>query len=248
MTRRRLDIGGGSHEVALLQQGHEPQHVPPDDPLRVAAPRGDVAQLAAERRGSRPSCPGRGSRRPGRRARTPARRAAGAAGELDALRRLSASLRARDGSPRSAPGEPREQPGAELDVLVAERGEPLLEQRHEPLVVAGPRPDDPPAVTGRGAGELVRQAERAARCRPRRGRRVLAAGVFPARDSRLAERRAAARSARARRRRREVERLERRLVQARGLLVGEQRERRGPPRAGRSATAAARTSLPAIAW
>ena len=65
----------------------------------------------------------------------------------------------------------------------------------------------------------------AARCRRRRGTPPSRPELFPARISRLAEReeQLAARPLVARVR--QVERVERRLVEARGLLVGEERER-----------------------
>ena len=55
--------------------------------------------------------------------------------------------------------ETAENPDPELDVRVAERGQPFFEQRHEPIVVAGPHPDDPSAVTRGRAGKLARQTE-----------------------------------------------------------------------------------------
>ena len=55
--------------------------------------------------------------------------------------------------------EAGEQPGAEFDVLLGQNDEPFLEQRDEPVVGPGPRPGDPAAVPGCGAGEFVRQAE-----------------------------------------------------------------------------------------
>ena len=65
----------------------------------------------------------------------------GAAGELDRLPAQPVAAIARR-LVAKRPGEPGEQPGPQLDVVVGERGQPLLEQRHEPIVAPGPRPDD----------------------------------------------------------------------------------------------------------
>ena len=53
-------------------------------------------------------------------------------------------------------GQAGEKPRSELDVLLGERGEPLLEKRDELMVVSGPRRDESPGVAGRSAGKRVR--------------------------------------------------------------------------------------------
>ena len=83
--------------------------------------------------------------------------------------RLSASRRSRDGLVAERSREPGEQPGRGARRPRRKRRQRLLEQRHEPIVVARPRPHDPPAVA-RGRPRELARARGAARCRPPRGR------------------------------------------------------------------------------
>jgi hypothetical protein len=53
--------------------------------------------------------------------------------------------------------QPGQEPGPDLRVLVADRGEPLVQERQQVLVGAGTRVDDPSAVLRGGAGQLARQ-------------------------------------------------------------------------------------------
>ena len=151
------------------------------------------------------------------------RRVAGAAGELDGLpaqrvapvaRWLVAERRRRAG--RAAARAARR--------LVAERGERLLEQRHEPVVVAGARLDDPPAVPAAARASSRAQPE-APRDAGRLEERLLRAGVSPARASASPRASSSSQRARSSRRPRSSSASSARLVQPRGLLVGEQRER-----------------------
>ena len=79
------------------------------------------------------------------------------------LERLSAqrvAARAR-GLVAERPREAREQSGPELDVLLGERRESLLEQRHEPIIAPGSDVHVLACVAPRRAGELAAQADAA---------------------------------------------------------------------------------------
>ena len=142
-------------------------------------------------------------------------------GRARARPRLSSSLRAR-WSPRSAPASRPRSADPELVVLVAERraapprAAARAAHRRRPA-----RQSHPPAVADRRLRELGRQAEP-----PRDAGRCEQGGpcrrAVPGPRLRLAERE---QQAAARRLVGGVERRQRRLVLARGLLVGERRER-----------------------
>src|ERR687892_84141 len=70
---------------------------------------------------------------------------ADAAGKLDSLpaERVTPPPR---GFVSKRPRETGEQPDPELDAVLAEHGQTLLEQRHEPDVVRRSSPDDAPAI------------------------------------------------------------------------------------------------------
>ena len=186
-------------------------------------PRGHLAELAAEREafGDRV-----GAMMAAARPSSAYASAAGlpvAAGELDRLAAQPvAALTRRLVTQRSLRGGREAWPGARRPRRRARRALPRAAARagRRP----GPRPDDPPAVAGCRARKLKREADAPSD----------AGGVEEAllRDRtvsrpnlRLAEReeKLAARVLVARVR--QVERVERRLVQARGLLVGEERQR-----------------------
>jgi hypothetical protein len=77
------------------------------------------------------------------------------AGELDRLaaERVAAIARAFVAKRTRETGE---QPGPELQVVVWQRGQPLLQERHEPIVRPGAHPDDPSGVAGGRSRKLAR--------------------------------------------------------------------------------------------
>ena len=201
------------------------------DLVAVPRPRGHLDQLGAERealldRVGSDEGVGAGVERVGERGVVSARRASSTASSLSRVATLARGLVAQ----RSR--EAGEQPDPELDVVVGERREPLLEQRHEPIVAPGALEQ----VSGRRSRPLRGRARAAARggarCPPPPG----TPSSLPDRSPRaLAPRRArgAARSASSSVGSGQLERVERRLVQPRGLLVGEERRARDRRRAAR---------------
>ena len=203
-----------------------PQHVRRTtcsrSPLRSAT----STQLAAEREAFRDACRERRWRRRADRARRRARPGCRCCRASSTASRLSASRRSRAGSSRKRAREPREQPGPQLGVArSASAASALLEQRHEPVVVARARPHDPPAVARGRARELARAGRGAARCSAAHDEALLRGARLPARV--CASPSASSSSQRAARRRRPARSSASSAicVQARGLLVGEQRER-----------------------
>ena len=139
MRLGRVEIGLAPRRCPRLELRDEPVQVPVHDPLRIADPLGHLAELAAEREalGDRVGGDDGGGaavERVGERGGVPR-----PPGELDRLaaQRVAALARVLVAERSREAGE---QPDPKLDVLLAERGEPLLEQRHEPIVVARPAP------------------------------------------------------------------------------------------------------------
>ena len=194
-----------------------------DDPLRVADPLSHVAKLAAERKalGDRIRGADGGATAVERVGESGG--VSGAAGELDRLPAQPVAAIPR-GLVAKRSSQAGEQPGPQLDVLLGERGEPSSSNGTSRSSPRGPRPHEATAVTGSRAGQLTRQAEASGD----------AGGVeegplcrreSPAATSCLAEGEQELAARLLVRRVRELERLERHLVQARSLLVGEERER-----------------------
>ena len=158
-------------DAAEQQERAEPVHVPVHDALGVVDRDRHLEQLGAERQHL---LDGVG---PGDRDRAPVERVGerrGVAATARELHRLAAQLVA----PRARrlvaqrTRQPREQPDAQRAVVLAERGEALLEQREEALVGAAAGIHDPPAILRRRPRELGSQAE-PARDADRRRRIVL---------------------------------------------------------------------------
>src|SRR4051794_35155100 len=132
--------------------------VPVQQPQRVAGPRGHLAELAGEGEAFDDRVRGDDD---GNAAVERVRERGGvfrAAGELDRLlaQRVAAIAR---GFVAQRRGETGEQDDPKLDVLLGERIQSLLEQRHEPIVASGPEIRVLARVARRGAGKLSRQAE-----------------------------------------------------------------------------------------
>jgi hypothetical protein len=115
-----------------------------------------------------------------------------------------------------AAGKPREESRAQLAVLLGKGNECLLEQRHEPVVSPGPRPDEAAAVPERGAREVLRE--------PRGTRRVGCTdeGLLRGGDITLSRLHVAEPQQELTRRSRVVDQTERLGVESGRFLVGEE--------------------------
>src|SRR5262249_21780294 len=84
-------------------------------------------------------------------------------------------------------GQASKQARAELDVLLAQRGKPVLQQRHDPLVIGRAGKDETAAVPCSSAGERAREAETPGQA-GRLEERLLRSGTVAGSCLRLAER------------------------------------------------------------
>jgi len=218
---RQIDESG--RDVAELELRHEPKEMRAHDALGVAEPVSQLVQLRGQRDPLR-GCVGGDDRHHATLERIgESGRVTRAAREVDRLATQGVAPTAgRLVAERS--GEAREQPCAELDVLVGEPGEALFEERHESIVLCAARPDDTPAVSRSRLGELVLQRETsrdAGGLDERHSRRAHVScprfGVAPRKEKPA--------TLPCVRGFREVQGLERGLVQTRSLLEGEKCER-----------------------
>jgi hypothetical protein len=122
--------------------------------LSVPAPRGHLAQLAAEREAFRERIGGDDGVSAAGEGVGEDIGVSRSAGELDGLpaQRVAAIPRA---LVAKRPRETGQKSGPELQIALWQRGQPFLEQRHEPIVGPGAHPDDPPPVAGGCAREFA---------------------------------------------------------------------------------------------
>ena len=136
---------------------HEQVEVRVDQPLAIPDSRCHLGELGSnlEELGNGV---GRQIAAPGRPAHTRARW-----GCRPAVRARGPPAQSRAPFPRKivakCPRQTGEQPRAELDVVVAERGDTFFEKWHQLAIRSCPRPDDDPAVARSCTRELARQAE-----------------------------------------------------------------------------------------
>ena len=129
-----------------------------DDLLAVAAARRHVRSSPASARhsatvsGATIAC-ARAEERVGEHGRV-----AGLPGELDRLAAECVTTLPQ-GLVAQGSRQPRKQPRAQFRILARKAGQALLEQRHEPFVVARARPHDSPAVARSRHGQLTRKPE-----------------------------------------------------------------------------------------
>ena len=140
--------------------------------------------------------------------------------------RASSTASRHSSARRSATGRSRSAPASRARSLArrdgrAERPERVLEQRDQAPVAAGPDPHEPPAVPERGAGELLGRGDRAGDVR-RAGEGVLPRGGVPPAGLCVPEPEEQLAAERLVRVRLERECVQRHLVVAGGLLVGDQ--------------------------
>ena len=151
-------IDESGRDVAELELRHEPKEMRAHDALGVAEPVSQLVQLRGQRDPLR-GCVGGDDRHHATLERI------GESGRVTRAAREVHRLATQGVAPTAGrlvaerSGEAREQPCAELDVLVGEPGEALFEERHESIVLCAARPDDTPAVSRSRLGELVRQRE-----------------------------------------------------------------------------------------
>src|SRR5262249_40554346 len=121
-------------------------------------------------------------------------------------------------------GQASKQASAELDVLLSQPGKPVLQQRHDPLVIGRAGKDETAAVPCSSAGERAREAETPGQA-SRLEERLLRSRAVAGSCLRLAEREKKLAAHRVVFGARQLERLEGCLVLTNRFLVGEERKR-----------------------
>jgi hypothetical protein len=152
----QLDLGCG--DVARRDVRHELVDVALHEPFVVADLVSHLEQLPPQRdevpeRVGRADRNGSSFKRIGERGGTPR-----LPRDLDSFPADGFTTISRMLIPKSA-GQTGKEPHPKLDVALVERRQPLLEQRHEPIVATGPPPNEAPSVAGRRSGELSRTTE-----------------------------------------------------------------------------------------
>src|SRR5918994_584558 len=142
---RPVEVELRGADVSPLQLRDDPVAEALHQPLPLADLLGHLAQLAAQREAFGDRVGRDDDGRPALERVRERGAVAGAAGKLDSLpaERVTPPPR---GIVSKRPRETGEQPDPELDAVLAEHGQTLLEQRHEPDVVRRSSPDDAPAI------------------------------------------------------------------------------------------------------